>query len=262
MPTIEENLAGWTAYDWNRQGEEWSQAWNGTEHLWWGTLYPRIMGFIPAGTVLEIAPGFGRITHFLKDACDRLIGVDLTSRCIEACGERFRGDPHVELHVNDGLSLGMIADGSIDFAFSFDSLVHAEAEVLLSYARELGRKLSPTGVGFIHHSNLGAFVDPETGELPYPPPHSRTASMSARLFRRFCDDAGLSCQRQEIVNWGGYILHDCFSVFTRAGSPLAGPCVIWENPGFMNEAQALGSVARHYTPLSRKAGETPRQGVA
>ncbi len=246
MPTIEENLAGWTAYDWSQQGDEWSQAWNGTEHLWWGTLYPRVMGFIPAGTVLEIAPGFGRCTQFLADQCERLIGVDLTARCVDACRERFAGRTHMEFHVNDGLSLAMVADDSIDFAFSFDSLVHAEAEVLRGYARDLGRKLSATGIGFIHHSNLHAFADPETGELPYPPPHSRAASMSALLFRQYCRESGLQCLRQEIVNWGGEILHDCFSVFTRVGSPHAGPCTTWENPGFMNEAQAVGSVARHY----------------
>ena len=255
MPTIEENLAGWTAYDWSQGGDEWSQTWNGNEHLWWGTIYPRIMGFLPTGTILEIAPGFGRITRFLKGTCNRLIGVDLTSRCVEACRERFRDEPGVEFHVNDGLSLDMIPDASIDFAFSFDSLVHAEAEVLRSYVHELGRKLSPAGIGFIHHSNLGAFLDPETGDLPYPPPHSRAASMSALLFRQYCDESGVQCLRQEIVNWGGDILHDCFSLFTRVGSPYATPCSVWENPGFMAEALALGSVARHYLPIRRSAGK-------
>lgn len=257
MSTIEENLAGWTAYEWSQQGEEWSQAWGDTEHLWWGTLYPRIMGFLPAGTALEIAPGFGRITRFLKDECRRLIGVDLTPRCIEACRQRFGGDPHVEFHVNDGLTLGMVDDDSIDFAFSFDSLVHAEADVLHSYVRELGRTLAPTGVGFIHHSNLGAFVDPATGELPFPALHHRATSTSAQLFRQSCEELGVRCLRQEIINWGGDVLHDCFSVIAKAGSPQTGPCTIWENPGFMTQAYALGATARHYRCVSEHI-EPPR----
>jgi hypothetical protein len=46
----------------------------------------------------------------------------------------------------------MIADGSIDLAFSFDSLVHAEADVLSFYLAQLATKLRSDGVAFIHHS--------------------------------------------------------------------------------------------------------------
>jgi hypothetical protein len=49
----------------------------------------------------------------------------------------------------------MIADRSIDLALSFDSLVHAEADVLSSYLAQLATKLRSDGVAFIHHSNFG-----------------------------------------------------------------------------------------------------------
>ena len=51
----------------------------------------------------------------------------------------------------------MIEDGSVDFAFSFDSLVHADAEVVTGYLRELERTLASEGVGFVHHSNAGRY---------------------------------------------------------------------------------------------------------
>lgn len=51
----------------------------------------------------------------------------------------------------------MVADSSVDFAFSFDSLVYVEAEVLKGYLTELARVLKPDGVAFLHHSNLGAY---------------------------------------------------------------------------------------------------------
>jgi len=87
---------------------------------------------------------------------DHYIGVDLNSNCISACQERFADVKHAAFYANDGKSLAMVEDSSVDFAFSFDSLVHAEMDVIEAYCRELSRKLSPSGVAFIHHSNLGA----------------------------------------------------------------------------------------------------------
>jgi hypothetical protein len=50
-----------------------------------------------------------------------------------------------------------VGDGSIDFAFSFDSLVHVEADALASYVAGLARVLTEKGVAFLHHSNYGAY---------------------------------------------------------------------------------------------------------
>lgn len=258
MPTIKENITQWTDYAWSQQGDEWSQVWGGSEYVWWGSIYPRVRNFLPSGTVLEIAPGFGRMTQFLKEYCERLVVVDLTPRCIEACRERFRGEDHITFHVNDGRSLEMIPDRSVDFVFSFDSLVHAEQDVLRSYVHELSRKLVPEGIGFLHHSNLGAFSDHAMGDYHEPGPHWRARSMSAELFRTFCVEAGLRCIGQEIINWGGEILHDCFSLITPAGSGDGRPCPVWENSGFMAEAHGLGAVARHYGKAS-KSGTASRE---
>jgi SAM-dependent methyltransferase len=158
MPEVDENLANWSAgWDWSQAGDEWSAWWGGTPALWHGALLPRIHAFVPAATILEIAPGYGRWTQYLKDLAERLVIVDLTERCIEGCRQRFADATNIEYHVNDGRSLDMVEDNSIDFAFSFDSLVHAEADVLAAYLAQLARKLKPNGVGFIHHSNIGAY---------------------------------------------------------------------------------------------------------
>src|SRR5262245_15107578 len=128
MPTIQQNIGSWSTYNWTNAGDEWSGAWGNTDFLWWGALYPRIAACLPAATILEIAPGYGRFTQYLKNFCERLILVDLTERCILACQERFADETHLTYHVNDGKSLAMIPDYSIDFVFSFDSLVHVEAD--------------------------------------------------------------------------------------------------------------------------------------
>ena len=39
-----------------------------------GTIFPRIRECLPVGTILEIAPGFGRWTHYLKDYCNAAVG--------------------------------------------------------------------------------------------------------------------------------------------------------------------------------------------
>ena len=156
MPDLEANRDVWSSgWDWSTAGDEWSEWWGGTQALWHGALLPRIHAFVPTGTVLEIAPGFGRWSQYLKTLADRLVLVDMTEQCVENCRRRFAADPHVEAHQNDGRSLAMVEDGAVDFAFSFDSLVHAERDVLHDYLGELARTLAPDGIAFLHHSNIG-----------------------------------------------------------------------------------------------------------
>src|SRR2546425_3674057 len=73
MPSVEENLAVRDGtHDWPQAGEEWSERWGGSEMQWRGCLLPRLHSFVPCESILEIAPGFGRWTHFLKDLCAEL----------------------------------------------------------------------------------------------------------------------------------------------------------------------------------------------
>lgn len=246
MGTIQENRDHWNHYSWPERGEEWSEVWGSARIQWWGALFPRLLGLLPTGTVLEIAPGFGRFTRFLLPYCNRLIGVDLAEKCVQECRRRFSGYEAAEFHVNNGLTLPMIENQAVDFAFSFDSLVHAESDVLRSYLLELGAKLAPQGIAFIHHSNIGAFADPESGRIPFDNLHWRAESCSAALIREFCAEASLSCIRQELVNWGGTELTDAFSLVTRPDSRWDRPFEQRENPGFMAEAEQLGAIARFY----------------
>jgi SAM-dependent methyltransferase len=249
MPSIEQNEHEWSSYDWAGAGDEWSLLWGGPDYQWWGTLLPRLHEFVPTGTILEIAPGYGRWTRYLVRLCDRLIGVDLVPNCVEFCGKRFAGIPKASFHQNDGRSLEMVPDGQVDLAFSFDSLVHCERDVLEAYIGELARKLSPNGVAFIHHSNVGAYADPKTGELTCTNLARRGIDMSAELFQSFCREAGLRCVVQELVNWQpGEQFNDCFSVATPLGSKFERHTLVRQNPDFMKEAANLGKIAAYYGP--------------
>ena len=159
MPSVETNKAVWRdEYTWPQRGDEWSAPWGNAATQWHCVILPRIHAFLPAHTVLEIAPGYGRWTQFLQPEAQHLIAVDLSESCIEACKSRFADATNISYHVNDGKSLATVADGSVNFAFSFDSLVHADLDVLRAYLAELRNKLSPDGVAFLHHSNIGVYA--------------------------------------------------------------------------------------------------------
>ena len=264
MPTIEENRKEWnTTSRWLKlnQGEEWSSAWGGSEAQWFGAIFPRIHTFIPTDTILEIAPGFGRWTNYLKAYCKRLVVVDLAETCIDVCKQRFASESHITYHVNDGKSLAMIPDESIDFVFSFDSLVHAEADVLEAYLDQLAKKLKKDGIGFIHHSNIGEYRDKLSVAEKVPSrlrthlinkgwlvsnPHWRALSVTARLFEQQCDRAGLQCISQELINWDDKLLNDAFSTFTKKGSIWDRPNRVLRNPNFAREANFISQLSRLY----------------
>ena len=282
MPGVDANRAVWSdTWDWSTGGDDWSAWWGGTEAMWFGALLPRLHSFVPTGTILEIGPGYGRWTQYLQELCDQLVLVDMAENCIEHCRRRFAGrraatsrvPGHIEYHVNDGRSLKMIPDGSVDFVFSFDSLVHADRDVLSAYLEQLADKLSPTGVGFVHHSNLGSYRRARALALRLPPRvldklvrrgHLidlyawRDEHMSAELFKDECGRAGLSCIGQESINWErGPFLLDTISTFTRPGSRWDRPFVGLRNPEFRAGAHRMAAL---YARSSfAHAGVTPAQ---
>jgi SAM-dependent methyltransferase len=257
MPDIDQNLAVWKDWGWSQEGDEWSAWWGGTPALWYGAILPRIHAWVPTETILEIAPGYGRWTQFLKDLGQRLIVVDLSPQCIQHCRERFSDSDNLEYHVNDGRSLEMVDDRSVDVAFSFDSLVHAEPDVLAEYLRQLARKLKPNGIGFIHHSNLGEYRVlnalsrrvPNRLRVPLVRWGTlidvyawRSEEMTASKFAAFCDQASMETVSQELITWehGPYLI-DALSVFTP--EPSRGPRgTVIKNRNFNREARRMAAL--------------------
>jgi SAM-dependent methyltransferase len=241
------------AYEWIQAGEEWSEPWGGSAAQWFGSILPRIHGCLPANTILEIASGFGRWSYYLKEHCRHLHLVDPAADCIDACRSRFAADPQVSCHVNDGRSLEMIPNGSIDFVFSFDSLVHVRREILEAYLIQLPEKLTKEGRGFIHHSNLGEHASSlsrrarkiVSRENIVGSDHQRDPEMTAELFRDICEQHDLKCVAQELVNWRGRRLIDCFSTITRKDSKWKAMPAPFRNPDFMLEAQLIRRRSRH-----------------
>jgi ubiquinone/menaquinone biosynthesis C-methylase UbiE len=259
MPSIEDNITVWgKTYDWRHHGDEWSQPWGGTDFLWYGTIFPRIISFVPTDTILEIAPGYGRCTQFLLTLCNTLQIIDLNRNCIDYCKKRFSQYSHIQYSVNDGKALGTVEDNSVDFIFSWDALVHCEADIFDTYVTEFARILKPNGWGFIHHSNMGVYRDPVTGTLLCDNSSWRGETMTAQLFKDKCVANKLACIRQETVNWSENILNDCFSVFTKNTKNENYEMQYFENFKFQEEIERIAKIAHFYT-LVIPEGRYPSQ---
>lgn len=241
-------------YEWIAAGEEWSEPWGGSEGQWFGSILPRIRASLPAKTILEIASGFGRWSYYLKQHCDHLHLVEPDAQCMDACRRRFGEDPGIDYHLNDGRSLGMIPEGAIDFIFSFDSLVHVRRKTIEAYVNQFAAKLTRDGMAFIHHSNLGQFAASPVRRARalvnrkkvVGADHQRDPEMTAELFREICELNGLECLCQELVNWRGRRLIDCFSTVARKDSKWTTAAKVFRNPDFMREAELIRRVVQHY----------------
>jgi SAM-dependent methyltransferase len=276
MPDVEANRRQWDRdYAWAEGGDEWSVAWSSPDAQWHSTLRPRLRRFLPASTILEIAPGFGRWTKYLLECCDRYIGVDLSAQSVTTCRRRFAEVAHAEFHVNDGTSLAMVADTEVDLAFSFDSLVHVEEDVVGAYLNELARVLAADGVAFLHHSNLAA-CKPVARPLRFALAYAerlrqrdtggfdqwRGTTMSAQRLEELAAHAGLACIGQELINWLGGRLLDCISLLTPLGSKWERSNVIVRNPYFMAEAASSARAARVYGNTALSFAWSPGQQSA
>lgn len=236
---------------------------------WYGTILPRIKAHVPTQSILEIACGFGRWTQYLKDVCKHLTVVDLSKECIQGCQERFLTSTHIEYHVNDGKSLGMVRDRSVDFVFSFDSLVHADDSVIEAYLSQLPRILNEEGVAFIHHSNLGEYharysrirripgleaLLSRAGVLDSPL-HWRSWSVDSQKVEALAERYGLRCISQEIVLWGTKrTFIDCLSTLTKRDSLTNVANKKLRNANFMREADHLLQLSRLYGPNKKQEG--------
>ncbi len=264
MPTILDNKQTWDgSYNWKDRGDEWSENWGGPFMQWYGTIFPRIKTHVPTKRILEIACGYGRWTQYLKDLCEQLTLVDLSEECIHACQQRFSGSKNIAYHVNDGKSLDMIDDNSIDFVFSYDSLVHANDVVIETYLSQLRRILSSDGACFIHHSNLGEYRTLYSRLRKVPKLeetlvnlgvldktlHWRDANVDSSLVESLAKKYGLRCITQEITQWGfSKAYTDCMSTIVRDDSPVIKENTIYRNSSFSQEIRNLSELTKLYGP--------------
>lgn len=152
LNTREANRLLWSGYDWGAGGEEWtlSPKWRQA------VIHEVMLANAPSNPVtLEIGPGGGRWSETLQKASKQLILVDVSERVLEVCAQRFDGADNVRYVHTDGRSLTGVADGEVDYVWSFDVFVHIAPVDQKSYVRELARVMRPGARGVIHHAGGG-----------------------------------------------------------------------------------------------------------
>lgn len=207
---IEEQKLWNNESNWSLDGHEWSKSFGTTEDLWNKKIFDGIKEF-RGKKILEIAPGFGRMTQFLSILAGELIVVDLNPLCIQKTKEKL-GHHVLAYFVNDGKSIPKVRDNSQDLVFSFDSFVHMHANVTEEYIKEIYRVLKPGGQGYIHHSWFYGGSDNSTENV------AGRANMSPEQFREIVEKHGMEIISQDTIsfeplyNWDGT---DCISMFKK-----------------------------------------------
>ena len=249
MPSRQMNQRLWSRYNWNSAGEEWSENWGSTANLWYGTLMPRIGAFLRDARVVEIGPGHGRLSAYLARYCSSLVLVDLVPACIDFCRRRFAKSTNIEYFVNDGSSLACLEDKSVDLVFSFDSLVHADREVMTGYLSEIERVLRVGGRAVLHHSNLAALLADTMSTMdPLANFHLRARDVSAEIISSTTTQLEtLECRTQELISWDASLrLIDCISSFIRCDPRTNTSLDRYINAGFYDRARELRAMSERY----------------
>ena len=195
---------------WENDGHEWSKSFGTTENLWNNYLFDDIKEF-RGKKILEIAPGYGRITQFLSILAGELIVIDLNENCINKTREKL-GHHVSEYYVNNGNDLIQISDNSQDLVFSYDSFVHIHKNVIDDYLKEIHRVLKPGGKAFIHHSWLYLGNDYSFKNI------AGRADMNPDLFKSLVEKNNMTVVEQKTIkfnplsNWDGT---DSITIFTK-----------------------------------------------
>ncbi len=200
----------WDSWEWDADGgEKWTESGAWKDSVIREVLRPRV----PEGSdVLEIGPGAGRWTEALAELAGSLTLVDISSRCIEICRDRFGHLDDVSFHVTSGSDLSFIDDERIDVVWSFDVFVHLAVADIKAYLSEFARVLRPGGQAILHHAAGGGLQG------------GWRSSMTNEEFTEMADDAGF--RRRGAVRFMGRTResslfrneHDLISVIRKPSS--------------------------------------------
>jgi ubiquinone/menaquinone biosynthesis C-methylase UbiE len=107
--------------------------------------------FTKVNNLLEIAPGFGRLTKLLFDYCENLYAIDLNETCINFCKNNF---PKGNFILTNGKMIPF-KDNFFDFIVCYDSMVHFHSDIIYLYMQEISRVLKNNSYAVLHHAANG-----------------------------------------------------------------------------------------------------------
>lgn len=200
----------WEHHHYYEQAEDWLAG-------FWerGSHFRNMFDKLDIRRVAELACGHGRHAAQIIEMTEIIYLVDVGKPNIDACKRRFWGRDNVRFILNDGAALAGIPDGSLTSLFSYDAMVHFEADTILSYLSEIARVLEPNGRALLHYSNFDALPATEYGHGP----HMRNY-FSERMMTHFAHRRGLNRVDSRLIDWGhdpSYYGLDALTLLQKAG---------------------------------------------
>ena len=95
--------------------------------------------------VLDLGCGYGRFIEFYAPLASFVYGIDITDYIIDICKTKYAGIENVEFIKNNGYSLKMIDDNSIDLVSCYTVFQHIPKKATQSYLKEFSRILKSDG---------------------------------------------------------------------------------------------------------------------
>jgi len=100
-----------------------------------------------ARSALEIGCGPGRLMRPMSRQFGEIHGVDISDEMVRLACDQLKDIPHAHVHVTPDSSLGMFADNSFDFVYSYIVFQHIpNRDVVLNYLSEARRVLKTGGI--------------------------------------------------------------------------------------------------------------------
>jgi SAM-dependent methyltransferase len=182
------------------------------ERHWNSLIWPMLSRHaIDFSVTLELACGYGRNSRKLLQAgATSLTLVDVNPDNIAYCRDNIQPLGNVDLVQNNGIDLEPLTKDTFTFVYTFDSMVHFDLELIISYIAEISRVLKVGGLAFIHHSNYSEAPGADFKNNP----HWRNF-MSAKIMRHIAIKNRLDVVEQQIIDWGGSHQIDCMSLLKR-----------------------------------------------
>jgi SAM-dependent methyltransferase len=175
---------------------------------WERHIWPMLSRYpIDFSRTMDFACGYGRNARKLREVGAKLVTlVDVHSENVAYCEDNLVPLGGFDVFQNTGYDLMGIQSGAYTHIYSFDSMVHFDLEIVLSYIAEFARVLQPGGTAFVHHSNCTA----RPGASFRDNPHWRNF-MSDAIFRHASIRNGFQILDQQRLSWAGEDI-DCVTL--------------------------------------------------
>lgn len=208
-----EDLAAWGESSYYATAEETAYV----DAFWErGTDFRALFERLDLESTMEFAAGHGRNTArmLIESNPGAVVVADPVPDNVVRCRERFAADPRVRVIQQQSFGFPDVQDTSLTSVFCYDSMVHFDPLVVVSYLFESVRVLRPGGRALLHHSNFGANPGGPYGTNPHAR-HFAPGGLIDHVLARM----GCTVLARQMVDWGHVRQLDRLTLFEVPGAP-------------------------------------------